>query len=552
MVLQYFYLLVTHDVAAGSNARLPELIRSMQNKPKPSISRRRTSGATSSGNSRIQSAALLSPQHIEGISRSLIEDFHVGVVVLDPAMRIEFANTAALKMFGYTRAQVLGKTSEELGILEIREDGTRIPPADRARERAVESGKPVRGEVVGILRPGSDAVLWVYGNIVPQFTRTGALQRLIVTLTDVTDRMTTRQELERTSQFNRLILTSVQEGIIVHGRDLRYQLWNPYMERMSGLNAEAVLGRHPRELFPFLEEHGALAQMERALAGEVTTSTDVPYEVPRTGERGWCDNKYGPLRNETGEVVGVIATVRDVTGRKQHEDDLHELSFRLLRLQDEERRRIARDLHDGLAQHLMAASLNLARLNKLPPASREERSAILAETREIVSDCARQIRSLSYLLHPPLLDELGLASAIEEYAEGFGQRTGIRLEVDLQPGLGRLLQETETALFRILQESLGNIQKHSGSDTASIRLASSGDRVTLEISDQGKGIPGHELHTDAARSHTLGVGILGMRERMRQLGGRLEISSSGRGTTVRAVLPLIGEAQNAGPHPDSR
>jgi PAS domain S-box-containing protein len=524
----------------------------MRNKQKRSLSRRRTTRVTPSRSSPAQSITSQDRQYLDEISRGLIEDFHIGVIVLDASSRIEFANKAALKMFGFTKAQALGKTSEELGITEYREDGSRIPLSLRARERAIESGKPVRDAVVGIRRLGIDEMLWVYGNVVPLYTSEGALQRLIITLSDVTDRMNTRQELERTNDFNRHILTSVQEGIIVHDRDLRYQLWNPYMERMSGLKAKDIIGKDPRALFPFLKEHGGLAAMEKALAGQVTTEIDMPYQVAQTGEHGWCDNKYAPLRNESGEVVGVIATVRDVTGRKQHEEELHELSFRLLQLQDEERRRIARDLHDGLAQQLMAASLNLAQLDKLPRTARAKHAALLSETRSIVSDCARQTRSLSYLLHPPLLDELGLASAIEEYSEGFSQRTGIRLELDLQYRAGRLSQEIETALFRILQESLGNIQKHSASDSAAIRLASNGDGIALEISDCGKGIPGHELHTYSARQYKLGVGILGMRERMRQLGGRLEITSNGKGTTVRAVLPPIGEAQHVGSHSDSR
>ncbi len=480
----------------------------------------------------------------------MIEDFHIGVIVLDASSRVEFANRAALKMFGFTRAQVLGKTGEELGITEYREDGTRIPPALRARERALESGKAVRSQVVGIRRAGVDEMLWIYGNIVPLYSNEGVVQKLIVTVSDVTERMKTRQDLERTNEFNRQILTSVQEGIIVHGRDLRYQLWNPYMERMSGLKAKDVLGRHPRELFPFLEEHGGIGAMEKALAGEMVTEPDMPYEISQTGEKGWCDNKYVPLRNASGEIIGVIATVRDVTGRKRHEDELHELSSRLLQLQDEERRHIARDLHDSLAQQLMAASLNLARLRKLPASARSKRAAIISDTRRMVSDSARQIRSISYLLHPPLLDELGLASAIEEFSQGFSQRTGIRVDVDLQLRAARLTQEIETALFRILQESLGNIQKHSASETAAIRLVSDGRCITLEISDRGKGIPGSALNSYAAQPQKLGVGISGMRERMRQLGGRLEISSNNQGTTVRAILPLGSDALHAAAHPN--
>jgi PAS domain S-box-containing protein len=523
----------------------------MRNKPKRSLARRRATRVTPSRPSRPVPAGIQS-QPIDEHLQHLFDQLQVGIAFMDGDAKVRFANKAASEITGLLPRDIIGKTTDEIGIPIIREDGSEVPMEMRPVPRALRSRKPVRGEILGFVNPKSRELKWFYTDAIPQFASGGALNGVIVTLTDVTDRMTTRQELERTNEFNRQILTSVQEGIVVHGRDLRYQLWNPYMERMSGLNAKDVLGKDPRELFPFLEQHGGISAMERALAGEIVTETDMPYEISQTGEKGWCDNKYVPLRNESGDIIGVIATVRDITGRKRHEDELHELSSRLLQLQDEERRRIARDLHDSLAQQLMAASLNLAQLRKLPASARSKRTALISEARKMIADSARQIRSISYLLHPPLLDELGLASAIEEYSQGFSQRTGIRVDIDLQFRAGRLSQEIETALFRILQESLGNIQKHSASETASIRLTSDRHGVSLEISDRGKGIPRPALDSYVARPQRLGVGILGMRERMRQLGGRLEISSNGPGTMVRAVLPIVSEALHAGAHPDRR
>lgn len=525
----------------------------MRNKPKRSGSRGRATRVKPARNHR-RARPNGHPDPSEERFRQLIQDLNVGVVFLGPDARVQFANHAALQIAGLTERDALGKNTEEIGLNLIREDGTEVPMSMRPAPRALRTGEAIRGEVLGFVHPKTQQLRWCYTDNIPQFASDGTLKGVIATLTDVTDRMKTRQELERTNELNREILTSVQEGIIVHGRDLRYQLWNPYMERMSGMKKEDVIGKDPRELFPFLEEHGGIAAMERALAGEVSTETDMPYEVPQTSERGWCDNKYAPLRDEGGEITGVIATVRDVTGRKRHEDELHELSSRLLQLQDEERRRIARDLHHSLAQQLMAANLNLVQLSNGAKTAARKRAALLSESRTILADCARQVRSLSYLLHPPLLDELGLASATEEYIQGFSLRTGIRANVDLALRPGRLAQEIETALFRILQESLGNIQRHSASETASIRLTSTRDCVTLEIADRGKGISGWVLDADAAWPRKLGVGILGMRERMRQLGGHLEITSNGQGTTVRAVLPLKDkdEVKHAGSHPDSR
>ncbi|MGH9715938.1 MAG: PAS domain-containing sensor histidine kinase [Candidatus Acidiferrales bacterium] len=523
----------------------------MRNKPKPAHSPTR----------RVQAVSPLIPRTKCEIRRvesseeqfhTLIQDLHVGVALLDADAKIEFANKVALKMFGLSAEQTIGKRNTELGISVVYEDGSQVPFPMRPGPRVLQSGQAVRGEIMGVRPVGSEKVVWIYGDAVPQFTAEGVLRRVLFTMTDITERKNAKAELDKTNELNRKILSSVQEGVVVHNHQLRYQLWNPFMERMTGLRAQDVIGKHPLELFPFLREQGALAEIEKALAGEFTSASDVPYDIPQTGEKGWCDNKFAPLRNEKNEIVGVIATVRDVTGRKRHEDELHQLSSRLLELQDEERRRIARDLHDGLAQHLMAASLNLAQLGKSPAASREKREKIVAETRGIVTDCARQTRSLSYLLHPPILDELGLASAIEEYADGFSQRTGIRVEVVLQPNMGRLPQEIETALFRIVQESLGNIQKHSGSDSGSIQLSRDDTQVTLEIRDSGKGIPNGEVQNHTSGMRRLGVGILGMRERMRQLGGSLQIFSQGSGTSVRAILPLKREAHDVGPNPHSR
>lgn len=173
---------------------------------------------------------------------------------------------------------------------------------------------------------------------------------------------------------------------------------------------------------------------------------------------------------------------------------------------------------------------------------------MLAEARSIMRGLAREIRSLSYLLHPPVLDELGLTSAIEEYASGFSRRSGIRADVEISSEIGRLPQDIETALFRIIQESVGNIQRHSGSAIAKIRLKRELSRLTLEVSDQGHGFSSENLKEEPVRPSALGVGILGMRDRMRQLGGRLEIRSGTSGTTVSAAVPLGAEVHIASSH----
>jgi PAS domain S-box-containing protein len=239
-----------------------------------------------------------------------------------------------------------------------------------------------------------------------------------------------------------------------------------------------------------------------------------------------------------GQTERSIGVAQDITDQTRAEGELRQLSARLLQSQDEERRRIARDLHDSASQKLLAISLGLLQLGKSADVRSKRRKHILKDTRTMVRDLSREIRSLSYLLHPPSLDLLGLASAVQEYVKGFSQRSGIDLEFEMPADIGRLSPEFETALFRIVQEALGNIQKHSGSSTGRIRLTKENDEIVLEITDSGRGVRAEHLQEQHVSPGTLGVGILGMRERMRQLGGRLDISSGSRGTAVRATLPL--------------
>lgn len=518
------------------------LTLSMRNKPIAASRHRRSHVARQPGARRPRGQRL----------RTLVDYIHLGVVVMGPHREIQFVNHFALQMFGLTKAQVLGKTPEELGFTAIREDGSEYPLAMRPGPRAMESGKPVRNEVVGFRHADSGETTWIYGATVPQFTKEGSFKHIIATFTDITDRKRSEAALHRASELNRQILVSAQEGIIVYDRQLRYTHWNPFLEKYTGMKEKDVLGKHPLELFPFLGETGVFAKIERALAGEITVARDIPFSFPGTNEVRWFNAVYAPLRDEQGEIAGVVATVNAVTKQKQVEEELHTLSSRLLQLQDEERRRIARDLHDSFAQSVLAVSLNLAQVSESEKVLNERSQHALSEALKLVKDLARNIRALSYLLHPPELDELGLASAIEEYAKGFSQRTGIRLDLDLSSGSGRFSQEAETALFRVLQESLGNIQKHSGSSTGKIRLQANPRRIELEVSDAGGGIPSGILSEERTTTGALGVGILGMRERMRQLGGQLEIRSGNGGTTVKAALPLTHEVRNVGSHSDRR
>jgi CheY-like chemotaxis protein/two-component sensor histidine kinase len=227
------------------------------------------------------------------------------------------------------------------------------------------------------------------------------------------------------------------------------------------------------------------------------------------------------------------------------EVSLRQLSARLLKLQDEERRRIARDLHDTTGQKIAVLSMTLDRLAKLVDTRKVDVKDALAESRDVVGKIGEEIRTLSYLLHPPLLDECGLASAVLWYAEGFKKRSGIHLNVSIDEELVRLSTDAETALFRVLQESLTNVHRYSGSPSADIRIFQSPSNVHLEIVDHGKGVKAGTERSSFDGAPTLGVGIPGMRERIRQLGGQLEVEFSNEGTRVHASLPMEASPEEA-------
>jgi signal transduction histidine kinase len=230
---------------------------------------------------------------------------------------------------------------------------------------------------------------------------------------------------------------------------------------------------------------------------------------------------------------------RGHSARSQAEEALKDKAFsaRLLQLQDEERRHIARELHDGVGQLLALMSMNAAKLDreksKLPPDS----ARCAEENSRLIEQVTSEIRTISYLFHPPLLDDMGLRSALKWYVEGFADRSKIATELQLPDDWERLSQDHELCLFRITQECLTNIHRHSGSFTASVRLLRSPGQIKLEVSDEGKGLS-KETQSKIASGEIPGVGLRGMRERVRQLGGSVEIRSNGRGTSVIATLPF--------------
>jgi len=291
-------------------------------------------------------------------------------------------------------------------------------------------------------------------------------------------------------------------------------------------------------------------EMYAALDRGLRASVEAEIQVATVGEKPRTIRlTLGPVGGERGSTVRIVATevtelVETNRALKETEASLRSLSARILQLQDQERRRIARDLHDTTGQELAVIVMTLKHLSdSLDKPGFDARKAIL-EAVDLARKVNEEIRTLSYLLHPPLLDEFGLGSALKWYVEGFSQRSGIDVAVDVPERLPRFASDKETALFRVVQEGLTNVLRHSGSRKALIRVTAAEGQVQVGVRDEGAGIDSRTLARLGFGAKALGVGIPGLRERLRQLGGGLEISSGPRGTALVATLSTADEAES--------
>ena len=259
-------------------------------------------------------------------------------------------------------------------------------------------------------------------------------------------------------------------------------------------------------------------------------------EYPCTGPDGprWFQLRI--TRPEQQEMPRIVIAHEDITEVKRAQEELARLTARLMQLQDEERRSIARELHDTTAQNLLAVTLNVTRLQERFRSASSPVDRILTETLDLAEQSLQEVRTLSYLLHPPLLDVVGLGSALRWLCEGFSERSGIRVDTLVGEGVEALSRDAATALFRVAQECLANVHRHSGSNWALIAIRRLDDAVQLDVTDGGCGFQSRS--TNKLAEQALGVGVSGMRVRLEQLQGSLEIDAGPAGTRVTATVPL--------------
>jgi len=393
---------------------------------------------------------------------------------------------------------------------------------------------------------------WFLVRTAPLRDEQGNLVKWYGVCIDIEDRKRAEEALRSTESEQRHIAAQLERerGRLVEAQEVaKMGSWEAELPSLNVIWSEQthrIFETDPSRFHPTRAEFREFihpeerAKVDAALVaslGKRSPSTVEYRIVMPDGRVKVLEERWQAFHDEEGKPIRVAGTCRDVTEAVRAEEELRRLSGQLLRLQDEERRRIARDLHDSTGQDLVALATTLSQLHALIPSSSRKSRKLASQCQALADQCIRDVRTLSYLLHPPMLDEAGLEDAIRHYAGGFTERTGIEVELEIAPRLGRMKPHAELALFRVVQESLTNIQRHSGSLKAKIRTERGPGKFTLEISDKGSGISGSLRRRNGKTPFGFGVGIPSMHERVALIGGQLDIESSGGGTTVRVTIP---------------
>jgi len=475
-------------------------------------------------------------------------------------------NKGAEQLFGHVAEEAVGK------------DITLIIPDDRRHEETMileqlKQGERVETfETVRIHKDGS--LLDISLTASPIKDSAGRIVGASKVSRDITQRKLVERALRESEERFRAIVDTTPECVkLVSSEGILLHMNPPGLTMVGADCSEKVVGKSVYDLIALQDRDRFRTFNERVCRGE-RGSLEFSM-VGLDGVSHHMESHAAPLRLADGRVVQLGVT-RDITERVrvqeqlrkseeqlrslandlerqvrsrtqeleqrnaevlQQSEQLRELSNRLLQTQDAERRHIARELHDSAGQIIAALGMNIASMNQYATTN-PVLSNTLADSEGLIRQLGKEIRTTSYLLHPPLLDESGLSEAIRWYIHGLEERSGLSIDLNIADDFGRLSDEMELAVFRVVQECLTNIHRHSGSKTATIRLSREGGIVALEIEDKGRGIPADKL--DGIRGHRSGVGITGMRERVRHLNGSIEIHSNGTGTKVSAAWPFSG------------
>ena len=517
----------------------------------------------------------------EELFRAIVQDQTEMIVRSTPGGVRTFVNHAYCRFFEKNYEELVGTSF----YLEVPEEDRE---AIRAKIQALTPEQPTAIDVHRSIRPSGE-ISWQEWMDRGLFDSKGKLTAVQSVGRDITDRKHTEEQRQRQTAFDSVLtqalarfascpageldqaVTAGLEAIAsFFGADEAFvaivspdsQSWSA-THQWCAPNVESSFHRYqnvPFGVFPWSES--------RILAGEmvrVNKLSDFPPEAETDRMRSEGDGVVSllsvPIRGAAGRVTGAVGlrshhtivtwsdagtarlqmvgnAIATLLERKRAEQTLREVSHRLHRAHEEEGRRIARELHDSTAQELAAVKMNLELLEDFVKEPRGKTAKLLQESVALIERCSQEVRTFAYLLHPPLLDQIGLAGALRSYVEGFSNRSGIKVSVEIDGALSRESPDIELTLYRVVQEGLGNIHRHSGGQTARIQLGIENHAIVLEIADSGKGIPKQVVRDLEQGLASGGVGLAAMKERLRSVSGTLTIEDAKPGARLKAVVPL--------------
>lgn len=465
----------------------------------------------------------------------LFEAMPDALLTVDEDGRIMRVNAQAEAMFGYRRDELTGRAVEILVPERFR---SRHPSLRRKHQagpsmRLLDSGL----ELYARRKDGSELPVTI--SLSPLDGSLGEWTLAVVR--DITLRKQAEDVLRQNEQRYRLLTESVKDyAIMLLDREGRIRAANVGAAQLFGYSRKELTGQHISIFYPSRDRD----QVSRELA---TAESSGKFEaeslrVRKDGTHFWASVVTAAFRDNQGVVTCFSKVVQDITERKTEEEHARELTMRRIQAQDEERSRMSRELHDNVGSTLAALLLNLSLMKRLGSKYDPAILTPLNESLELAKQCTEEIRVVAYLLHPTILDDLGLKAGLEWYLGKYRKLSGVNVRFSFPLGLGRLPRQLEISLFSIVQQALLNIHFHSGSPEARVSIELEGKTLVLKIQDRGKGMP---------KSARPGLGIRGMQERVRLFGGNLEIASTSAGTTVTVTLPVAADpgSETAPPPP---
>ena len=464
------------------------------------------------------------------------------LVVLKQDLSVVYINPSFLKTFQVSAEETEGKPLYRLG-----DEQWNIPKLRAVLEEVLSREAPVVDfEVEHDFPRLGKKIMLLNATKIEDGHNDESL--MLLAIEDITDRRQAEKALAQLAA----IVESSDDAMIGKTLDGTITSWNKGAERLFGYTAEEAIGQNIVLIIPPDHRTEEAEILERLKRAERIEHFDT-RRVRKGGRVLDVSIAISPVKDAGGQVVGASKVARDISERKRVEKELQDsrdrlesmvdertasvrqLSLKLLTVQDEEHRRISRELHDSVGQDLIGVKMDLDRLRQEEPLGKQSRD--LAKASATVEKCIGETRTISYLLHPPLIDEAGFAAAAKWFAQGFSERSGIQVNLQLSNEARRLSRAVELPLFRILQASLSNVHRHAQSPAVDVSFAISEGEAKLEVKDYGKGIDPELLERLNDSGVGAGVGLAGMRERLRELGGRLEIESDKGGTLIRAVIP---------------